>query len=251
MEEELKKRLSLLTMPTNVHPFWKACRTQLKLWLLQNGFDSFRECPIIKQTMDVGAAEYTYDEFEELPEKFYDYLENTYDDDDEMWKIRGNSIHHCYHIHKWESFSQKEIQNCKSIIEVGAGFGETCRIIHQLGFKGKYYIYDFPEFAILQEYYLRKNNVDISNVVWINSIPITQSFDMLIAEWSLSEMPDAERNLWLEVNFDKCLLAYSKEFMGQDNHLFFSKMGDKVKYNKYETISHLDNKHAYIFGDNT
>ncbi len=121
-----------------------------------------------------------------------------------------------------------------------------------MGFKGQYYIYDFPEFALYQKWYLsnwcgRRNDYS-QNVIW--NPPTLPDCDLFIAEWSLSETPDNERKPFLSVNAKSFLMAYSYEFMGQENHPFFDSFTEgreDFEWHNYP-MEHMDNKHAYLIG---
>ena len=41
-----------------------------------------------------------------------------------------------------------------TILEIGGGYGNFCRLLMKRGFAGSYVIYDLPEFLQLQEWYL-------------------------------------------------------------------------------------------------
>lgn len=263
--EEYKQKLKLIEMPhsSSAHKFWIQARKDLKVWLLNHDWNNFRECPIIKQTMDVGQAEYSLLELQELCdnkvfERYRPHMHWHTEGNKQVYK--GNSIHHCYHLYQWEKHSGRKVEELDSILEFGAGFGETCRIIHELGFKGKYKIIDFPELCLLQEFYLKSNGVDCSNVTWshkISGVDCSTYYDLFISEWSLSECLDKDREPALHIKYENILIAYSiGKFMNienMDNEEFFSQFpkfayhGDKMNWDKYNTI-HEDKRHKYLIG---
>ena len=66
-----------------------------------------------------------------------------------------NSIHHTYHLARFQQEANLSIKEADLIVEFGGGYGNMCRLVHRFGFKGKYIIYDFPEFVAIQTYYLK------------------------------------------------------------------------------------------------
>src|SRR5205085_1427466 len=73
--------------------------------------------------------------------------------------IRGSTsgiqVHHTYHIAQFEEATGAAIGDMRLIFEFGGGYGSMCRQAHLLGFRGKYVIFDLPEFSALQRYFLR------------------------------------------------------------------------------------------------
>jgi len=196
------------------------------------------------QTMNVGQGGYTDIELEQLPESYHHILHKYKDTDD----FSGNSIHHAYHIYQYELRAGRSIADFDVIVEFGGGFGETCRMVHELGFTGQYYIFDFPEFAVLQEYYL-DTHLDDYKCVWNADMETVAECDLLIAEWSLSEAPEHERKPFLDIKSKNYLMAYGFDFFGQDNNDFFDTFKEKkdIKWDNFP-IAHQDNKSAYLIG---
>lgn len=191
--ETLKHRL--LSLPTpSPNGFWKNIRETLRGHMASDEpVEEFLNWPEVASTMFVGNAPYTRDELEALvaspewiryqPALAEDKLGKppTFD----VW-TSGNLIHQCYHLMQWESETGLHVEDLTHIVEIGAGYGALCKIIRRLGFTGEYLIYDLPEFALLQEWYLGTLGL---SATWASELPeriITP--DLLIALWSLSEM---------------------------------------------------------------
>jgi hypothetical protein len=66
----------------------------------------------------------------------------------------GNLIHQAYSLAQLTEIGDCRLENLSQIVEFGGGFGTMCKLVHQLGFKGRYIIFDLPECSALQEYYL-------------------------------------------------------------------------------------------------
>ena len=147
-----------------------------------------------------------------------------------------------------------------------------CRLCHNLGFTGKYVIFDLPHFSALQQYFLRSigiavHSVDafrmadsgvccISDLTQLESIlPDKKILDhsLFVATWSLSEAPFSLRNEILRVadRFTAFLIAYQDRFHEVDNVEYFGKWTEKtnkkVDWHSWP-IDHLPGNH-YLVGN--
>ena len=80
----------------------------------------------------------------------------------------------------------KKLKNYNSIVEIGAGYGDMCSVVHKLGFKGKYTIVDIPETRPIQEYYLGSQGITPNFSFEDSNV---ESADLVISTWALSETP--------------------------------------------------------------
>lgn len=74
-------------------------------------------------------------------------------------KFRGardapNLVHKRYHWHIWEKNHTKKLSDANVIVEFGGGYGALAVVADRLGFRGQYYIIDFPELMLIQQYWL-------------------------------------------------------------------------------------------------
>lgn len=130
-----------------------------------------------------------------------------------------NLIHQAYYLKRWENATGKRVKDCRKIIEFGGGYGAMALVVHRLGFGGEYAIYDLPEFALLQRFYL--GEAGVKGVAW-NKHDRRRKTDLLVGCYSLSEMPLNERREFLAENRAKsCLFLYSARFVDYDNLAFF------------------------------
>jgi hypothetical protein len=115
-------------------------------------------------------------------------------------------------------YTPADLEKMDTIIEFGAGIGELCDVIHKLGFKGKYIIYDLPEVGAIQKWY--HGQLGHKNVVHTADLEDLQIADLCIGTWSLTEMPIELRNKILSktVGTKNWLLAYSNQIFGIDNN---------------------------------
>lgn len=159
--------------------------------------------------------------------------------------LQLNDIHQLYHLLRWQEITGKRIADMESIYEFGGGYGAMALAANRLGFRGKYYIYDLPEFALLQQWYLGQQGVN--NVEWRQRI-VKQDVDMLIACYSLSETTIEQRDTVLnKVSADNYLFLYSAKWEEYNNWEYFSEL-DFGKTWAHEHIAHLPPESWYTWG---
>jgi hypothetical protein len=131
-----------------------------------------------------------------------------------------------------------KVSGYKSIIELGGGYGDMATLISRLGFNGTYTIFDFPELGKLQEYYLGMEGVKANFISDIDNLP---EAELVIATWSLSEMPwDLRADLLKRLSGAKAFLIVTQdEIFGIDNFAWFDTM-----------FSDYDAQHVYGYYSN-
>ena len=155
-----------------------------------------------------------------------------------------NQIHQLYHLLRWQETTGKRIADMGSICEFGGGYGAMALACHLLGFKGDYYIYDLPEFCLLQQWYLEQNNINVKHSSEILPLDV----DLLIACYSMSETDYSERDEFFDkVKASNYLLLYSNWFEKFDNIDYFQqlKFGNHWQHSH---IEHLPPESWYSFG---
>lgn len=263
--DELRAAMAALPEPmtTKTPPHWEFWR--LSLWRhVVNGDDpnSFMDWPEIYHCMLVSHwLKSIVHEFNALPDKKIWNVATietspnsekdwyTYNRDHSM-----NLIHQAYHLHRFQTVSGKQIADMETIVEIGGGYGAACLVARRLGFKGKYIIYDLPEFSLLQQWYLSQAGVD--GVEFITELPKEnffhrKYFDLLIGLYSLSEMPfELRQDIFDKFPAFNYLLLYSQDWVDYDNKEYFQERisFDTVRW-KHEEIDHLpDRGNWYSFG---
>jgi len=157
-------------------------------------------------------------------------------------KSSANLIHHAYHLAVFEQRTGINIRDIDFIFEFGGGYGSMCRLNYNLGFTGKYIIYDIPAFNALQNFFLKSIGVNVLNfenfahqtngafctskiqqLEQILSNSINSKNTLFIGTWSISETPYKIRDLILPVisGFRTFLIAYQERFQETDNVAFF------------------------------
>lgn len=183
----------------------------------------------------------------------------------------GNLIHHAYHIAQFEDKCGVPVNRMNFVLEFGGGYGSLCRLIYNLGFAGRYIIFDLPAFSALQAFYLKSLGLHVhsfdsfaeqtSGILCISDFDslsravakcVDASPSMFIATWSLSETPMKLRNSLLPLisSFDSFLIAYQDQFNEINNIDFFKRWKEgysKVKWQDWK-LEHLPNHNRYLFG---
>jgi hypothetical protein len=184
----------------------------------------------------------------------------------------GNRIRQVYHLKKFCDFSNINIKTIKKVIEIGGGYGCMARIFSKINHKIKYTIFDTFEVNLLQYYFLKLNKLDVaiennkSIINLISSLKVNNKINyrnnsktLLIANWSLSEMPLKLRNKILRLIFKipYIQISFQDKFENINNFKYFEKIKKKLERRGYESqISGIKyynnailntNKHFYLF----
>jgi hypothetical protein len=179
----------------------------------------------------------------------------------------GNTIHQIYHLCRFSDATRANLKDIRFAFEFGGGYGNFCRLLFALGFKGKYVIFDLPHFSALQCFYLdaaglaadataTPSDCDISCVSHPDEASrILHSADLahslFIGTWSLSETP-LDSRAWIEkhlLQFSHVLLAYQNEFCGTGNADYFLQVRNRLQRThacRIEDIAHIPGN-SYLF----
>lgn len=203
--------------------------------------DKFTSWAVITATMFVGNANYIPEELEFIrhvrPEWIKPALEHPLCfgevPSDIMPNTAGNSIHQLYHLTKWSTQAKDtRMDKMNSILEIGGGYGELARIIHALGFKGSYTIFDLPEVHKLQHLYLSKHLPMDSQVIYEQDpAGLAPYYDLIIGCFSLSEMPVELRDrIMFAASARSIMFVFQPEFYGIDNDAYFHSMAFELEH---------------------
>jgi len=256
---------------------WARNVARLRNLILKEDPRRFLQWDIIQHTMFIGNADYIAKELTFLRRSMYWHSrykvaikENTVGCPEMYCGYRqssGNLIHHAYSLSELEDKARVNVDHLELVLEFGGGYGSMCRLFHNLGFGGKYIIFDLPEFVALQRYYLGSLGLNVLNpseIVAINSgisciSDLSQLGELIrptgcslfLATWSISETSIAFRNEFLESlpHIDNYLIAYQKVFNEVDNEAFFdsyARSKREFEWQKWE-IPHLKGN-FYLIG---
>ena len=166
-------------------------------------------------------------------------------------KSSGNRIRQVYHLKKYCDYSKIDPTNIKYILEIGGGYGCMAQIFKKINKNCTYVIFDTNEINFLQYYYLEMNKISVvmnkietGKVCLINNIALIKQFNdkitknicsLLIANWSISEMPINLRNNILNKtqNFLACIISFQEKFENINNHAYFSNIIKNFKDKKF------------------
>ena len=153
-----------------------------------------------------------------------------------------NLIHHAYHLAQFEQKTQRPVDRMNYVLEFGGGYGSMCRLFYNLGFCGKYVIFDLPPFSALQRYYLQTQGFPVltpadavkakTGIVCVSDFGQLKTImdgdmqvpnAMFVATWSISETPVQIRHAVMPfmARFNSFLIAYQDRFGEVDNSVFF------------------------------
>lgn len=156
-----------------------------------------------------------------------------------MMSTNAMAIEHATHLQRFQAWAGRPFYHADGIMEFGGGFGSMCRMIHAVGYKGAYAIFDLPPVLLLQQYYLALHGVDTeplvparirlcSNLERVEEMTVEHGVSRLsiISTWALSEMPmPLRQRIETFLEHPAChqvLLAYQSVFEGQDNRRYFA-----------------------------
>jgi len=231
---------------------WKNNMNRLRELVLKQDAREFLRWDVISKTMFVDNAGYIPAELKYL---------TTRPDWDARWReaikestvghpkplrvfpaSSGNLIHHAYHLAQFEEKTKVPVHEIECVFEFGGGYGSMCRLFFNLGFRGKYVIFDLPSFSALQVYFLKTLGLPVksladfkksdSGIVCVSDIAdlpaaLTDhrqiNSNLFLATWSISESPMRIREsiLPLVSDFQSFLIAYQERFGEVDNLEFF------------------------------
>jgi hypothetical protein len=144
-------------------------------------------------------------------------------------------------------FTPEILKGYKSIIEIGAGYGDMCSVVHKMGFEGKYTIVDIPEVAPIQDYYLRRQGIEAN---FKFESPEIENADLVISTWALSETPLEYRERLMPTLIDSknWLIMYQAKIFGKEvNEEYFTEMF-KDRNPEYSILNETpwDGKNTYM-----
>lgn len=264
------------TVSSEAERAWNRNLNCLKYKVINTDAREFLRWDVVRGTMFVGNAKYINDELAYLkankewisrwriaireseqgcPPPYYGRMESS-----------SNLIHHAYHLARFEEETGLKINELKNIFEFGGGYGSMCRLVHQLGFKGKYVIFDLPHFSHLQKFYLKSLGLnvkekegfdDVSGIYCLDELEDIERVrvggcdSLFIATWSFSETPISIRErLLAQIELSQsCLIAYQDVFGEVDNVSYFSITPEFKTFPNLlnEKIAHLPGS-RYLFG---
>ena len=180
----------------------------------------------------------------------------------------GNRINHVYHLSLLNKELNISLEKIKTVFEFGAGYGCMAHIFSKINNKIKYTCFDTHYVNLLQYYYLKNNNLDVSfsknsnfyltsNVRDLKGKLVQTSKSIFIANWSLSETPMVFRKKIIPIikNSEYILINFQEKFEDIDNLKYFIKLKStmskiydiKIIKNKFYKGNILNKQNHYSF----
>jgi hypothetical protein len=278
LAEELRASVASLPVPdpsstaSPAEAEWLGNRRRLRELIQREDPRRFLAWDVIGKTMFVGDFPYVKTELSALREdpQWADRWSHAIREDPagspmrSRWKLdsSGNAIHHAYSLWRLERETGARIGEFDQIVEFGGGYGSLCRVAHRLGFRGKYVIFDLPEFGALQRYYLSSVGLRVAEAPQAGAVCCLSDFDRLreqtrdargkslfIALWSLSETPLSLRRALEPVisSLSHALIGYQARFGEVDNAAYFGELASQRPDRVIRPIEHTPG-HYYLFG---
>jgi hypothetical protein len=219
---DLARKMSLLPEPParSRPPYWDYWRHDL--WVRAQGEppEMFANWPCVYHTMLVNHFKRDVrQQYYALPEEWRMLCRPPKVGDKDWFRdtnLSMNMINQAHHLWVYEKASGKKIKNLRTVVEFGGGFGAMALLVNRAGFKGKYFIIDFPEFRLLQDWFLSKHGVSVEKT----SDTALVGADLFMGVYSISEVDPRSRIEYL-LGQKSYLLLYSSNFAEYDNIAYF------------------------------
>ena len=258
---------------------WQKFSMQFREAVLCNDPRAFLRWPMIRKAMFVSNQPYIVLELLHLRrrkdwrQRWYPALrESAIGHPIPFWALpcsSGNLIHHAYHLAQFEVHTGRSATDFSSVFEFGGGYGSMCRLFHQLGFTGRYVIYDLPPFSVLQRFYLQALGLPVYTIEELpnrgggilcisreDSIRkaiawAEQGETLFVGTWSIGETPKSVRERMMPL-INPCrgvLIAYGRQFEEMNNSAYFNSWAiehSEFQWNHVNIQTLLD--HFYLFG---
>jgi hypothetical protein len=182
----------------------------------------------------------------------------------------ANLIIQAYHLCRFEEITGRALASMPVVVEFGGGYGRLCQLAHDLGFRGTYVIFDVPESAVLQRFYLSHVGIPVSearDAAWParGVVTVTDRGELaerlrrrppveaaFVAIGSLSEAPLALREAVLAAvaSFDAFLIFYGAAHESFDNRAYFARWRATLTGHEWWDVPTPDfgKSSAYLFG---
>ena len=181
-----------------------------------------------------------------------------------------NSIFQAYHLCRFEEATGRPLASMRTIVEFGGGYGRLCHLVHELGFTGTYVIFDLPEVAVLQRFYLQHVGIAVGEGRdgdgaargVITAVDVADVAALLraraegpaafVAIGSLSEAPLTLREAFLAEAraFDAFLVFYAAQHDALDNRAYFARWRAALPDHDWTDapVHHYTKEASYLFG---
>lgn len=233
----------------NVDDAWLTFRRDIRRAFAHEDPREFLRWPVIRDTMFIANSATSFRDWKHLKNlNTWSRWKSTLVEDQIGHPIpfiryggsSGQQVHLTRHLAEFEQETGSRVDEMQMVFEFGGGYGNMCRQVHRSGFRGKYLIFDLPEFSVLQRYFLKSIGLNVLTAdEWRSpqaaGILLLSDFDtlrdtlqsvsarrpsMFIATWSLTEAPQSVRDQIIPLisEFDAFLVAFLDRNVALDNH---------------------------------
>lgn len=172
----------------------------------------------------------------------------------------GNLIHQAYHLARWEERTGLDVATLRRIVEFGGGYGAMAQVCRQAGFRGEYYIYDFPELLLFQKFYLSMIGLNAHRrtvIKTVSGFPAWEKTiwwyrkhraDLLVALWSLSETDRGTQGAIMDSAAPDYILFGSAR---DESFVNFMMAHRRWTWEESIIFHHDPGEHVYLYGKTT
>jgi hypothetical protein len=139
---------------------------------------------------------------------------------------KWNLILQRFHFYQFEKDNPDfDISEIETIVEFGPGYGAMAVVLSELGFRGRYYLYDFAELNLIQKFYLKHVGVECSTRKGRVKKP-----DLFISCYGLSETDlDFRKNFMSGFKPAHFLIVAQSYWEDIDNAKYFCEWAEKLE----------------------
>lgn len=263
---ERNERMQKTELKTCVELDWAEYNNKIAKHIEEDDINNFTNWPIVSNTMVYGDNRGAFEHLRGLPDwdVWKEFIREVPEGNPipNRWcsSSSGNMIHQANHLSRFLSRTSCKLKGLKAIYEFGGGYGCLCRLIHNLGFSGKYAIMDLPAVQFLQKWYLGRTIKQGQITYLLDSDEFTKQMEdggLFIANWSLSEVAYLLRDKILQTackKMDYIFLSFQGSH-GELNNLdyFIDKIFTNPRYKwdifvvPHTITARVD--HFYLFGE--
>ena len=174
--------------------------------------------------------------------------------------LSQSTLRSFYYYRLLEQTFGKDIEH---VTDFGAGYGNNCRVWHQLGFQGEYFLIDLPEISNIQQFYTSQT-VPNGNLTFLqaeNDWAPSKSKSLFFATFSLNETPHEVRKIvepklymydYIFIHYNHSFPAYGRNKTDIDNREYFGDLQQRMsdQYTFLDIPDKMQNRNYMIGAKN-
>jgi putative sugar O-methyltransferase len=245
---------------STAHPYWEKQLTEIRQLIQSDEMSNFLNWGPILNTMfpldNTIKEKYNYLKGNKNWKHYKKYLTDVDFGNPqksiELDNVTGNTIQQVYQISILEEITECAIKDAESILEIGGGYGNMCRIIKNMEHKRNYYIYDFPEVCEIQQSFLESAGTKLPYFFITDPEKLEKEYDLIIGMFSLAEMPLLLRKVFAKINCNVWYIAHGAHFEHDINNMIYFKLfkDKKPEFTWHDLVLDIDPRQHYLIGIN-